>query len=215
MSAPAGTFLRGVEMPLPAGERVLWQGAPDRAALARHAFHVRKIAGYFIGLVALSVAFAARTATPWAGMLAGGATLLVSGAAACAFGLLLATLTARTTVYAVTERRVVLRIGIALPVVLNVPLRLVESVDVRRRPDGGGDLALRLAGGARVAYLVLWPHARAWRLRHPEPLLRAVADVDAVGRTLRAALLAQMAADAPAAPDDAHRLAAQHAEAAA
>ena len=195
MSAPSGgkggAYLRGIEMPLPAGERVLWQGAPGRAALARHAFHVRKIAIYFVLLLVLAAVMSG--ATSWHALLGSAIPLGVSAVVACAFALLLATLTTRTTVYAITERRVVLRVGIALPVVVNVPLHVIESVDFRRRADGGGDIALRLGGGVRVAYLVLWPHARAWRLRHPEPLLRGLADVDAVGAILRSALLAQIA----------------------
>ena len=53
----------------------------------------------------------------------------------------------------------------------------------------------RLVRIKRVAYVVVWPHARAWHLRHPEPLLRSVADVERVGTILRDALLAQVATD--------------------
>jgi hypothetical protein len=198
MSAPGGVYLRGVEMPLPAGERVLWQGAPVRGSLARHAFHVRKLAVYFAGLAGIATLVALRQPAPWRALATSAVSLGVSAVAACAFALLLALLTARTSVYAITDRRVVLRMGIALPVVLNVPLRTIESVAFARRPGGDGDIALRLADDVRVAYVVLWPHARAWRLRHPEPLLRSVADVERVGAILREALLAQIAAEAPA-----------------
>ena len=182
----------GVDEPLPAGERVLWHGAPARAPLARDAFHARKIVVYFAALLALAALFARNDAAPGRALLVSAISLGVSAAAATAFALLVATLTARSTVYAITDRRVVLKIGLALPVVLNVPLRLVDSASIARRRDGTGDIALRLAGDVRVAYLVLWPHARAWRLRHPEPLLRSLPDVDLAARVLRDALVAQM-----------------------
>ena len=37
----------GLPEALPADEHILWQGRPDWAALAVHAFHVRKVALYF------------------------------------------------------------------------------------------------------------------------------------------------------------------------
>ncbi len=44
--------IRGLPELLPAGEHILWQGEPRWTALARHAFHVRKVALYFAILLA-------------------------------------------------------------------------------------------------------------------------------------------------------------------
>jgi len=38
----------GIPAPLPAGEQVLWQGHPDFREIAKSAFHIRKIAIYFL-----------------------------------------------------------------------------------------------------------------------------------------------------------------------
>ena len=43
----------GLPSALPAGERVVWQGAPDWRSLAVHAFHVRKVAIYFALMLAV------------------------------------------------------------------------------------------------------------------------------------------------------------------
>lgn len=182
------TFLEGVEAPLPDGERVLWQARPARGALALHAFHSRKIAIYFVVLIGLSAAFARSSTDPLATFLDSARWLTAGGVMACAFAFTVAALASRTTLYAITERRVVMKIGIALPIVLNIPLHAIDSVDVKRRADGSGDLALRLDPRNRIAFAVLWPHARAWRIRHPEPVLRGLTDVDAAGATLRQAL---------------------------
>lgn len=187
------TFLEGVEAPLPDGETILWQAMPSRNALAVHAFHARKIAFYFGALICLSALFTKGEAEPLHVFFASAQWLAVGGAMACAFAYTVAALTARTTLYAITERRVVMKIGIALPVVLNIPLHIIDGVDVKRRSDGSGDLALRLANKSRVAFAVLWPHARAWHVRYPEPLLRGLVNVDAVGATLRQALLSATA----------------------
>jgi len=187
------TFLEGVEAPLPDGEEVLWQAKPARNALALHAFHARKIALYFGALICLSAIFASGEAEPFAFFLASAKWLALGGAVACGFAFIVATLSARTTLYAITERRVVMKIGIALPVVLNIPLHIIDGVDIKRRSDGSGDLALRLGNQSRVAFAVLWPHARAWHVRYPEPLLRGLVNVDGVGAMLKQALLSATA----------------------
>ena len=46
----------GLPEPLPAGERVLWQGKPDWKRLANEAFHVRQVAVYFALMLALPTA---------------------------------------------------------------------------------------------------------------------------------------------------------------
>lgn len=187
------TYLEGVESPLPDGEAILWQAKPSRGALALHAFHARKIALYFTALICVSAFLARGEAAPLQSFLASAKWLVLGGAMASAFAYTVATLSSRTTLYAITERRVVMKIGIALPVVLNIPLHVIDGVDIKRRADGSGDLALRLANKSRVAFAVLWPHARAWHVRYPEPLLRGLRDVDAVGATLRLALLSATA----------------------
>jgi hypothetical protein len=102
----------------------------------------------------------------------------------------LAWLSSRTTTYAVTDRRVVMRIGIVVSSVVNIPFRQVESAAVKRYRDGTGDLALRLGGTDRIAYFHLWPHARAWRLSRPEPAFRCVAGAERIAEILGAAVAA-------------------------
>ena len=189
------TYLRGVEMPLPEGERVLWQGNPSRNALALHAFHARKIAIYFWVLIVLTAFFSQGEPQPMKFFTTSALWLAIGGAMATAFALTVSMLSSRTSLYAITERRVVMKIGIALPVVLNIPLNIIDGVGVKKRTDGSGDLSLKLANKSRVAYAVLWPHARAWHVRYPEPLLRGIANVDAVGDLLRQALLGEVAAE--------------------
>ena len=105
----------------------------------------------------------------------------------------LAWLSSRTTVYTLTNRRVVMRVGIVLSITFNLPLRQVESAGLRPVRGGHGDIALVLAPGERIAYLHLWPHVRPWQLRRTQPMLRCVADAATVGQ-----LLTRAAAEVPA-----------------
>jgi hypothetical protein len=176
--------IRGIDEPLPEGEHLLWQGRPDARALTRHVFHIRVWAAYFAVLAVVTFFVAPGGSLPravWLLLLGG---LLVGGIR------LYARATARTTTYAITDTRVVMGIGVGLPAVFNVPFSRIEDAAVRVYPDGTGDIALELRGSGRMGYIYLWPHARPWRLREPQPMLRTVPDVEGVAETLRAALLA-------------------------
>jgi hypothetical protein len=178
--------IRGIDERLPPGERVLWQGAPDWRVLAVCALHVRKVALYF-GLLVLWQMAASVAAGRTAGETAIGAAGLVLMAAVVA-GLLagFAWLSARTTIYAITTRRVVMRVGVAMPIFVNLPFTGIEAAALRPLARGCGDIPLALTRDVRLAYLHLWPHARPWQIAHPQPMLRAVPDAECI-----AALLAE------------------------
>lgn len=193
VDAAGRTWIPGIGEPLPAGERVLWVGSPERGAIARRVFKTRTLSAYFLALVGF--VFVAQ-APDVGGRAAAFGTLVVVAMAGSvlAFCRVFAALIARSSVYAITDRRLVLRIGVAIPAVLNVPLDQVASVDLRRDEGGTGDVVVTLAGTGRIAYLLLWPHARPWRFAQPQPALRCVADAPAVGATLACAVQARLEA---------------------
>jgi hypothetical protein len=162
----------GLPGPLPQGERLLWQGRPDWRRLARSGFHVPLVAAYFAVLASWDAIAAARGDGGWSGV----AIVLASGLACVGVLTLIAWASARATVYSLTDRRLVIRGGIALSVCVNVPLALVESVDLRLWRDGVGDIPVTLGGTQRIGWVALWPHVRPWRLTAPQPMLRAVPD---------------------------------------
>lgn len=182
--------VRGLPERLPKGERMLWQGEPRWQTLAFQVFHVRLVAVYFALLYAWTTATAMADGAAIGAALGEGLVLVPVAAAAIAVLCGLAWLTGRTSVYTITDRRVVLRIGIALPVTFNLPFEKIGQAGVRRFPSGAGDISLSLAGRDRLAWLHLWPHVRPWRLRRAEPMLRAVPHVDRVAEILGRALVA-------------------------
>ena len=178
----------GLPEPLPRGERLLWQGSPEWRVLAREAMHTRMLAVYF------AVLLAARAANVWSNggspVDAGVAVLwlLPLAVAAIAVLSLLAWLIARTSVYTITDKRVVMRIGVVLNITFNLPHSQIVSAGLRTNADGSGDLTLLLNDADRIAYVHLWPHARPWHLKRTEPMLRALPQVRAVAALLSAAL---------------------------
>ena len=183
--------IRGLPGLLPPGEKILWQGAPDRQTLARTAYHTRLVTGYFVLLTGFAVASAAVTRGGYLGV----EMTVALGVVGVTLLHLLAWGSARTTVYTLTNRRIVLRIGIAVPKCVNLPLGAIGAVDLTTRADGTGDVPLVIAGPAKLGILALWPHARPGKIATPQPMLRAIPDAQAV-----AALIAQTCrAAAPAA----------------
>jgi hypothetical protein len=181
----------GLPERLPANEKILWQGSPDARVLARSAFHIRKLALYFVALVAINAASVVTDGATAMDVLL--ALVWPAGLSALALGGVwtLAWLTARTAVYTVTDRRVVMRIGIVLTLTFNLPLRTLETAAMRQGPDGHGDIVLALKGPDHIAWLHLWPHARPWHLTRTQPMLRALPQVAQVAALLQKAWSAQ------------------------
>jgi Bacterial PH domain len=174
---------------LPAGEELLWQGRPEWRALARRAFHVRKVAIYFCLLVLWRAAFGMANRDTVATLGASALWMILLGCAAVGLLAVMAWLIGRTTFYTITTRRLVFQFGVALPMTLNIPFRVISSAAFKAYPDGTGEIPVSLIGADRVAYLVLWPHARPWRAARPEPMMRAVPDAERVAEILSHAFI--------------------------
>jgi len=174
----------GLPQTLPPGERLLWQGSPDVASVALHVFHVRKLAIYFALMLLLRLAFDLQAGVAWRELLTTAAGFGGLAALGVALMLGIAWLTARTTVYTLTDRRVVMRIGIVLSVSFNIPLSRVDAAALKLHGDGSGHLPLVLRAPDKIAYLHLWPHARGWRMARPEPTLLSVPDAQRVAALL-------------------------------
>jgi hypothetical protein len=175
---------RGLPETLPPGERLLWQGSPDWRVLARRAFHLRKLAAYFAAMVLLRAGFVYGDTGSLIDALRATPGPLALAALALGLVMLLAWLSAHSTVYSVTNKRVVMRIGIVLTLTFNIPLRRIATAGLHMDARGTGDLPLALLPPDRIAYLHLWPHARPWRMARPEPMLRCVPDAARVAQTL-------------------------------
>ncbi len=185
--------VKGLPGLLPRGEAVLWQGAPGWFRLARTAFLGDWVAIYFAALMAWRLADGLSQGAGFGAAFAHMLWLGLVGAAALAVIGALAFATARTTIYTVTNRRVVLRIGAALTLTVNVPFRRIAGAALRKAGGDGGDVILSVGGADRFSYLMLWPHARPWRMGRPEPMLRALPDAARVAAVLGQALQAYQA----------------------
>ncbi len=172
-------------------EAVLWKGKPDLATLARTAFHTRAVGAYFLLLIAIALAFGSI-----------GGALLTGLAGMITMGLLysFAWLGARTTTYILTDRRLILNIGMAIEKSVNLPLKRIGAAHLTDRGAGFGDIAVEPTEGRGLGYAMLWPHARPLHFARPQPMLRALPDVAEVAHKLAEATAAHSEIARPAEP---------------
>jgi len=175
--------IKGLPEALPDGEEILWQGRPDTWALTRDALSIRAVAFWFV-LLFLARSAVLSASLPWPAALANGSLMLIFGAGACAILWLLGRAMARLTVYTITNARVVMRIGVALTMTLNIPFTKLTAANLETKRDGTGTIAFQTVGAMRLSYLVLWPHLRPWRFARTEPALRCIPDAARVARLL-------------------------------
>jgi Bacterial PH domain len=183
----------GLPALLPDGERLLWQGRPDWKSLAVHAYYARKIAVYFALLALWRIGVGVNNAHAASDIAISCAFLLALGAVAIGVLSLLAYFASRVTVYSITTKRVLLRHGIAVPMTLNIPFKVVEAAELKSFSDGTGDIALKVAADQRVGFMITWPHLRPGFITRPQPSLRSLVDAVQAADILAGAV----AADSP------------------
>lgn len=185
-----GEAAPGIPAALPASERVLWRGQPDWKVLARSKFHLLKLAVYFAAILVASLVIQLTNGATLAETLAAGAGYSVLAGIALGLVATFAWATARATVFTLTNRRLVVRCGIALPLSMNLPFTKVDSAGLRDLGDGFGNIALTPAPDSRASYILLWPYVRPWKLSRVQPMLRAIPDAayvaDQLGKALEA-----------------------------
>lgn len=171
----------GLPEPLPKGEEILWQGRPDATRLAIESLALRWVGGYF-ALLAIWRAGASLADMPPGPALATALPLVILGVLAVAILWGVSWIQARATIYTVTTARIVLRIGAALQITLQIPFSQLANAALDLKADGTGTIAFepKKDAGKGLSYLVLWPHLRPWHMRAPQPAFRAIPDAERV-----------------------------------
>jgi membrane protein YdbS with pleckstrin-like domain len=177
---------------LPAGERVLWTGAPDQRALARWLLRERWVMLFVLLSFSLGAADALQHTDGAIRRLIGVATLsAVLAVIAIVSVRVMAWQLERSSQYVITDRRVYFNIGIVMRADANIPYSSVEDIDLRQRPDGSGDLMITLTGAQEIPWLLLFPHM-TWRggNQRGRPTFRALREPEAAADALVGALRA-------------------------
>ena len=183
-----GEPVNGLPAALPQGEEILWQGKPNPRAFAIDAMRLRWVGLWFGGFAAWRVAHHLATGGESAAVVGIITNVAVMGVLGMALLGLIGWLMARSTVYTFTNKRVVLRFGVAIRKYINVPFSRITSAGLKDHGQSVGSIALQMQVDRSVPFLHLWPHARPFRFIRPQPLLRAVPGAKGVAETLCAAI---------------------------
>lgn len=181
----------GLPERLPEGERILWQGSPDTKEILSRVFHIKMLGIYFGLLLAYSIATGLSEGEALTSIAF--AALRIMAISALGLGLigLLGYLIASTAVYTITNKRVVMRIGIVLNMTFNFPLKMIELADCGLTKEQSGDIYLKLSKETKIAIFHLWPHARPGQWAVPQPALRGIKNCPEVAKILVDAWAAQ------------------------
>jgi hypothetical protein len=184
----------GLPARLPEGEHILWQGAPSSAKVSRQVMKTRWIAGYFAVLIVWNISAGLYDARLPSEILFSSGALTIMSAIVVGFLEAFAWGVQKTALYTITNKRIVMRIGVALSATFNLPFTRIISADMREGTDGTGDIALTLKPGDRLSWLVFWPHVRGFNKGALMPQLICLKDVAIAGNVLSAALAESRAA---------------------
>ena len=161
---------------LPEGETMVWQGRPTVAAMARRVFFIPHLALYFGLLIAGHTVYRLMEGVSAAQVM--GTFVWQAGLAATVLVLLawLARSYAASVMYTLTSERLVIRSGVALPMMVNIPIEQITAADMRVYRDGTGDIVLTPVADRKLHWVLLWPNVSAWYSRPIRPLLRGLAE---------------------------------------
>jgi hypothetical protein len=190
--------IRGLPERPPEGEVILWQGQPNWLRLSIDSLNVWWVLGYFIFLFVwrfisvsdlMPIYQAVLVSLPFLA-LALIVTLLL---------MLVGYIQANATVYTITNKRVVMRIGAALTVTLNLPFTEIENAAIASSSNDFGTIVIDTKQTTKFSFLVLWPHARAWHFKKPQPSLKCIPNAAEVAEILSNAAKARLieAKDSP------------------
>ena len=177
----------GLPEALPADEHILWQGSPDWISLGVEAFHLRTLAIYFTLMFLLQLSYI--SGQP--GDLDIKPLLITASLIAMTMAALgtWAWMSAKTSMYTITNKRVVMRVGLVFSLTFNLPLRKITAANELKKSNGCSDVSLMLQKEDRIAWLHLWPHARPWHVNQPEPTLRCIKNGSVCADILKSAWL--------------------------
>ena len=192
----------GLPSDLPDDEKILWSGSPDPWTLGHRAFHTRWIAAFF-AVLAISSIFSGFNHGADAGRVAiTVVTLLSLGGLVVGFLMVMGWLVAINTIYTLTNKRLIIRHGVTMPMAVNVPFTKIARADAKIHGSGAGDISVSLLDGNRLSIFAIWPHNRPWSWQGAAPAMRLVPNGAKVAKTLSDALLAHAKAEEAAAANE-------------
>ena len=169
---------------IPDGESILWKGRPSLWGFSWTLFGLKWLALYLSILSIVSIArfFASDFHTAFYFDFL---PFFLSGIFASIILVGLATIQAYSTVYIITENRVIIKTGAALSFLISMPFKKIKEVNLQKRGAAIGTISFELFSKKRVPYISCWPSVRPWKFKKTQPAFSCVGSVDEVATILR------------------------------
>ena len=169
---------------IPDGESILWKGKPSLWGFSWNLFGLKWITFYLSILSVVSIArfFASDFHTAF---YIDFLPFFLSGIFASIILIGLAAIQAYSTVYIITENRVIIKTGAALSFLIRMPFKKIKEVNLQKRGASIGTISFELFSKKRVPYVSCWPSVRPWKFKKTQPAFSCVRSVDEVATILR------------------------------
>ena len=147
--------IRGLPERPPEGEVILWQGEPNWLRLTVDSLNLWWVLAYFIFLFVwrfisvsdlMPIDQALLVSFPFLALALIVALLL----------LLIGFIQAKATVYTITNKRIVMRIGAALTLTLNLPFTEIENAAIASSSKNFGSIAIDTKNDAKFSFCLLY-----------------------------------------------------------
>ena len=168
---------------IPKDEKIIWYGRPDLRRFCLSALGLKYIIFYLI-IIFFSIIYARSGDFNFIKITQVLFPYLISSFLAVLLLIIIGISQVLPTIYVITSKRVIIRSGLALIFMLNVPFDKIASIDKKQYSDGSGNISFKLMGNKRVPFFAGWPSVRPWHFNNPEPTLRCISDVDIVALKL-------------------------------
>jgi len=169
---------------IPNGESILWKGRPSLWGFSWNLFGLKWITLYLSMLSIVSVArfFASDFYTAF---YVDFLPFFLSGIFASIILIGLAATQTYSTVYIITENRVIIKTGAALSFLISMPFKKIKEVNLQKRGASIGTISFELLSEKRVPYISCWPSVRPWKFKRTQPAFSCIGSVDKVATILR------------------------------
>jgi len=169
---------------IPNGESILWKGRPSLWGFSWNLFGLKWITLYLSMLSIVSVArfFASDFYTAF---YVDFLPFFLSGIFASIILIGLAATQTYSTVYIITENRVIIKTGAALSFLISMPFKKIKEVNLQKRGASIGTISFELFSKKRVPYISCWPSVRPWKFKKTQPAFSCVRSVEEVATILR------------------------------
>ena len=164
---------------IPEDEEVLWHGRPDFRRFSLSALGLRYLMLYLL-IVSLTTFFSNFGNLSLFLFLQMMFPYIICCCLAAIILVMIGISQVIPIVYVITSKRIIIKSGLALIFMLNVPFDKIANIDKKTFSDGCGDISFKFMGNKRIPFFAGWPSVRPWYFNNPEPTFRCIPDVDVV-----------------------------------